>query len=149
MLTTLTTKQLCKECMKDLVNGHIRYRSLIPNNVHQQCYKHTSMVSTIAAEYCTNFRNDIAKNFAPRTINYFFVRFSAENDEWFLESASVASRWKIAKYAYNMMASGIEEWPDIPDNDVQQAAAIDMWMATLDIGPRPVTDASLQTKANE
>src|SRR6202011_1436637 len=94
------------------------------------------------------FKTDIAMNFERRSVNYFFVRFSDETDGWFLTDVSVANRKKIAKYAYNMAASGEGTWPSIRDNPVGQET-VDMLTDTVDMGPRPITEASLQAHTSE
>lgn len=126
----------------------LEFRPLLPQQLHQQMYRNTAMITTFAREYATNFANHISTNFERRTIDYFFVRFNDESDDWFLGDVSVANRRKIAKYAYDRAATGEGNWPTIPDNPFE-SEHIDNFVATIDLGPTPVTAASLEAHGNE
>jgi hypothetical protein len=92
----------------------------MPVNVSQQFYRHTPMIITMAREYCTNLKTDIAMNFGKRSISYFFVRFNNEHEIWYLEAASVASRRKFANHTYQVAVTGEGTWPEFEDNPISQ-----------------------------
>jgi hypothetical protein len=105
------------------------------------------MITTMARGYVANFRNHISTNFERRTTDYFFVRFNDESDDWFLGGVSVANRRRLAKYAYDRAATGEGNWPVIDDNPFGQDC-IDNFAAAIDLGPTPVTTATLEAQGN-
>jgi hypothetical protein len=59
----------------------------------------------------------------------------------------VSSRRKIAQYAYDRAASGEGTWPNI-DSPVE-SRLIDEYVSNIQLGPTPVTIASLEAHPNE
>jgi ribosomal protein L32 len=124
-----------------------RFSSLVPENVKQQFNKSTALMSVCAAEYATNAVNHVVANFEGKSVLYFFIRFNNNNDIWHLENATVANRKKIALYCYHKAAQLEAHWPsNLPETVTQ--ASIDEFADSIDLGPCPITDASLSSKAH-
>jgi hypothetical protein len=91
------------------------------------------MITTMVRGYVANFRNHIFTNFEPRTTD--------------LGGVSVANRRRLAKYAYDRAATGEGNGPVIHDNPFGQDY-IDNFAAAIDLGPTPVTTATLEAQGN-
>jgi hypothetical protein len=114
--------------------------------VKQQSNKSTELMSVCAAEYAPNAVNHVVANFERKSVLHFFIRFNNNNDIWHLENASVADR-KIALYCYHKAAQLEVHWPSNLPKTVTQAL-IDELVDSIDLGPCPITDASLSSKAH-
>jgi hypothetical protein len=100
------------------------------------------MISICANEYSTNAVNHIVTNFKKKTEEYFFLRFNDASDPWFIAVSSVGNRRKIAQYAYSKAAKVETTWPKMRNTIIAQAT-IDGYVASILIGPVPVTEQSL------
>jgi hypothetical protein len=104
-------------------------------------------MSVCAAEYTTNAINHVVANFETKSVLYFFTRFNNNNDIWHLETATVANRKKIALYCYHKAAQSEPHWTsNLPETVTQ--ASIDEFADCIDLGPFPITNASLSSKMN-
>jgi hypothetical protein len=127
-----------------------RFPSFVPENVKQQLQqfnKSTALMSVCASEYATNAVNHVVANFERKSLLYFFTRFNNNNDIWHLESVTVANRKKIALYCYHKSALLEAHWPSNLLETVTQAS-IEEFADSIDLGPCPITDASLSSKAH-
>jgi hypothetical protein len=124
-----------------------RFSSFVPENVKQQFNKSTALTSVCAAEYATNAVNHVVANFERKSVLYFIIRFNNNNGIWRLENATVANRKKIALNFYHKAEQLEAHWPsNLPETVTQ--ASIDEFADYIGLGPCPITDASLSSKAH-
>jgi ribosomal protein L32 len=123
------------------------FSEIIPSQLKQSYRIDTRMASVCAQEYQTNFVNHVVSNFARKTTEYFFIRFSDSSDLWHLDNVSVANKRLMASYAYKKAATLEAVWPKMRNVTIPQAR-IDQFATNeaINLGPLPVTDASLSAK---
>jgi hypothetical protein len=104
-----------------------------------------SILSISANEYATNCVNHVRTNFERRTIDYFFVRFSDESDDWFLEGTTVHNRRILARYAYNRASRNDAATGPRDASFAALKTRVERIAQQVNLGPTPVTDEVLST----
>ena len=127
--------------------AHQQFSHLIPQSISASMNKCTKLVTVTANEYATNAVNHIVANFEKKSREYFFCRFSDQDDDWYLRNSSVNERKRLSQYAYDTAAAASPEWPTTLKTSVSKAS-IDTYASTVQLGPTPINDSSLSAKAH-
>ena len=128
-------------------DSYQNFRQLMLATLPSTFYAETAMITRIAQDYQTNFRNHIASNFERNCTNYFFLRLNNDSDPWYVANATVKKRKSIAAYIYKRAASLQSTWPDIENEEILQNT-FDERVRSISLGPTPITEANLYAKAN-
>jgi hypothetical protein len=134
-----------EQWIKDM---YLEFQNLMPATRNFVFYSDTQMIAEMARQYTTAARQHISSNFEKRTTNYFFLRLNDSSDTWYLETTNVKERRFVAEYMYKRAAGLPAEWPTLEDTSISRAM-IDIRTFTLQLGPTPVTEASLAANANQ
>src|ERR1700733_9431775 len=110
------------------------FRQLMLATLPSTFYAETAMITRIAQDYQTNFRNHIASNFERNCTNYFFLRLNNDADPWYVANATVKERKSIAAYIYKRAASLQSTWPDIENEEILQNT-FDERVRSISLGP--------------
>jgi hypothetical protein len=126
---------------------YLEFQTLLPTARNLNFHHDTQMITEMARQYSTASHQHISSNFEKRTVDYFFLRLSNQSDTWHLATASVKERRSVAKYMYQRAAGLQADWPELEDTTISHAM-IDVRTFTLQLGPTPITEASLSGRAN-